>query len=183
MGTPREPKPAKYFVALLSSDTSLLAAVQADLAEILGPVDGRSEILPWSLSDYYKKELGGGLLRRFISFAPLASPGGLATIKLQTQETENRYRIESRQPMTRRVNVDPGYVDSGKVVLASTKNAGHRIYLESGIYAEATLFYYNGAFQSCFYTYADFLWPQTLSFLDSVRAAYLDQLKRTAAGR
>jgi hypothetical protein len=181
MGTPTEPKPAKYFTALLSSDVSLLAAVEADLAEILGPLDGRSEVLPWSLSDYYQKEFGGGLLRRFVSFAPLASPGALASIKLKTQETENRYRVQSPQPRGRRVNVDPGYVDSGKVVLASTKNAGHRIYLESGIYAEATLFYYDGRFQPCFYTYADFLWPQTLSFLGAARDSYLAQLKRRSS--
>jgi hypothetical protein len=179
MGTPTKPKPTKYFVALLSSDASLLTVVEEDLAEILGPIDGRSEIWPWSLSDYYQREFGSGLLRRFISFASLASPAALAHVKLKTQETENKYRIQSRQPPGRRVNIDPGYVDSGKVVLASTKNAGHRIYLESGIYAEATLFYYEGGFQPCFYTYPDYLWPQTLSFLDSVRDGYLDQLKRT----
>jgi hypothetical protein len=178
MGTPREPKPVKYFVALLSPHNELFAAVEKDLEEILGPIDTRSEILPWSLSRYYESEMGGGLLRRFLSFEPLASPGELARIKLGTQEIEDRYRLKSAERTGRRVNVDPGYVDAGKVVLASTKNAAHRIYLRSGIYAETTLLYYNGAFHSCPYTYPDFLWPQTLLFLGSLRRSYLDQLKR-----
>jgi hypothetical protein len=178
MGTPAEPKPAKYFVALLSSDAELLKTVEKDLAGILGLIEARSEILPWTVSSYYENEMGCGLLRRFLSFASLASPGELSRIKLKTQETEVKYCVKSPQRMARRVNVDPGYVDIGKVVLASTKNAGHRVYLGSGIFAEATLFYYNGAFQSCHYTYADFLWPETLSFLHSVRDSYLEQLRR-----
>jgi len=82
MGTPREPKPAKYFVALLSSDSELLAAVETDLAAIFGSIDARSEIFPWSFSRFYEEEMGPGLLRRFVSFEPLASPERLADFKL-----------------------------------------------------------------------------------------------------
>ncbi|MGH7824315.1 MAG: DUF4416 family protein [Candidatus Binatia bacterium] len=177
MGTPAEPKPVNYFVGLLSPDAEVLTTVEKDLAEILGPVDDRSEILPWSLSGYYEKEMGSRLLKRFISFGQLSSPGRLAGVKLQTQEIEVKYRMKSAGRIGRRVNVDPGYIDAGKVVMASTKSAGHRIYLNFGIYAEPTLLYYNGAFQSCRYTYPDFLWPQTLSFLGSVRRFYLNKLR------
>src|SRR3970282_1661184 len=97
MGTPREPKPAKYFVALLSSDSELLTIVESDLAAILGVVDNRSEILPWTASNFYEKEMGVGLRRRFLSFEPLISPGELARIKLLTQQIEDRYR----NPLTR----------------------------------------------------------------------------------
>ena len=58
MGTPREPKPAKYFVALLSSDSEFLTTVESDLAAILGVVDSRSEILPWTASNFYQREMG-----------------------------------------------------------------------------------------------------------------------------
>jgi len=74
------------------------------------------------------------------------------------------------------VNLDPGYLESGKIVLASTKNASHRIYLRSGIFAEATLLYYDGAFHGSSYTYQDYLWPQTLTFLTPLRSVYLAQL-------
>lgn len=179
MGAPREPKPAKYFVALLSSHTELLNTVESDLAAILGPVNARSEVWPWTVSEFYEREMGRDLQRRFLSFEQLASPGELARIKLLTQEIEDRYRGEpSGGRRGRRINLDPGYIDAFKVVLASTKNAGQRIYLHSGIYAEATLFYFNGAFHGQAYTYADYLWPTTLAFFTSLRSAYLDHLRR-----
>ena len=175
MGTAQEPKPAKYFVALLTSSADLLTAVETDLTEILGAIDGRSEVLLWTGSKFYEQEMGTGLLRRFLSFAPLKSPENLALIKLQTQEVEERYR----EPVStgRRVNLDPGYLDPFKIVLASTKNANQRIYLLSGIYGEATLFFYNGGFHGLPYTYRDYLWPETLAFLTALRQSYLAQLR------
>jgi len=77
----------------------------------------------------------------------------------------------------RRVNLDPGYLDALKVVLASTKNASQRIYLHSGIFAETTLHYHDGGFHGLSYTYPDYLWRETLAFLSSLRASYLDRLK------
>ena len=38
--------------------------------------------------------------------------------------------------MQRRVNLDAGYLCLAKLVLASTKDHAHRIYLRDGIYAE-----------------------------------------------
>jgi hypothetical protein len=175
MGTVRQPKPAKYFVALLSSSLDLITAVETDMAAILGEIDGRSEIIPWTVSRFYEKEMGEGLLRRFLSFLLLASPENLAAVKLQTQQIEERYRGGSGG---RRVNLDPGYLDVYKVVLASTKNACQRVALHSGIYGEATLFYYNGRFHGLDYTYRDYLWPETLAFLTMLREAYLEQLKQ-----
>lgn len=178
MGIPRDPKPAKYFVGLLSSEIELLDSVETDLTAIFGAVDARSETLPWNLSKFYEKEMGAGLLRRFVCFSQLDSPGNLAGIKLQTQEVEGQYRSGGPQRTGRRVNIDPGYLEAGKVVLASTKNAGHRIFLHSGIYGETTLLYYDRAFQACPHTYPDYLWVETLSFLTSVRSIYLEQLRK-----
>lgn len=176
MGTAREPKPAKYFVALLSSDVNLLTAVEADLSALLGEIDARSEIVPWNASNFYEKEMGPGLLRRFVSFSFLQSPENLAAVKLQMQRIEDNYRTVS--PACRRVNLDPGYIDIFKLVLASTKNAGQRIYLRSGIYAEATLLYHDAAFHGLVYTYRDYLWPESLAFFTQMRARYLTELRK-----
>ena len=178
MGIPREPKPAKYFVALLSSDAELLTAVEKDLSTILGAVDARSGVWPWTVSNFYENEMGAGLRRRFLSFEPLISPGELARIKLLTQQIEDQYRDKAADHSGRRVNLDPGYIDAFKVILASTKNASQRVYLHSGIYAEATLMYFDGAFHGLAYTYPDYLWPQTLAFFTSLRSVYVDQLRR-----
>jgi hypothetical protein len=178
MGIPGDPQPAKYFVGLLSSEVDLLNSVEADLTAIFGAIDARSQTLPWNLSTFYENEMGAGLLRRFVAFSQLNSPGNLAGIKLQTREVERHYRSGGPQGTGRRVNIDPGYLEAGKAVLASTKNAGHRIYLKSGIYGETTLLYYDGAFQACPHTYPDYLWIETLSFLTSVRSIYLEQLRK-----
>ena len=175
MGTAREPKPAKYFVALLTSDNNLLTAVETDLSSVLGEIDGRSETVSWTASNFYEKEMGPGLLRRFVACADLRSPQDMAAIKLRTQQIEDTYRTANSN---RRINLDPGYLDAYKVVLASTKNASQRIYLNSGIYAEATLLYYDGAFHGLEYTYRDYLWPDTLAFLAQLRTRYLTQLRR-----
>lgn len=178
MGTPREPKPAKYFVALLSSDVELMDAVETNLVTILGAIDARSQTFPWNVSKFYEAEMGPGLLRRFVSFAPLVSPEKIADIKLATQRIEDKYRSALCHPPGRKVNLDPGYLEAGKVVLASTKNASQRIYLRSGIFAEPTLLYSDGVFHGASYTYPDYLWPETLSFLTSLRSLYLDQLRQ-----
>ncbi|HEU4342784.1 MAG TPA: DUF4416 family protein [Candidatus Binatia bacterium] len=177
MGIPREPTPAKYFVALLSAEANLLATVEGDLTALLGAIDARSEILPWSVSRYYQEEMGAGLLRRFISFWSLISPARLAAVKLQTQQVEEKFRWNTEGRRGRRINIDPGYLEKDKIVLASTKNAAHRIYLDYGIYGEATLIYYDGAYKGCRYTYPDYLWPETMAFLNSARNLYLEQLR------
>jgi hypothetical protein len=119
--------------------------------------------------------MGPGLLRCFFSFSTLASPENLAAVKLQTQAIEERYRA----PVAggRRINLDPGYLDSFKVVLASTKNASQRLYLRAGIYAEATLFYYDGGFHGLQYTYPDYLSPAALAFFTELRSGYLAQVR------
>lgn len=166
----------KYFTALLAAEAALFTEVETNLATILGTIELRSEVRPWTASSYYEKEMGTALLRRFVSFVPLRAPGELAAIKLQTQQIEQLFCRPIRGG--RRINLDPGYLDTFKVVLASTKNARQRIYLGSGIYAEVTLQYYNGAFHGLPSTYPDYLWPESILFLNHLRATYLDQLKR-----
>ena len=95
-----------------------------------------------------------GLHRRFVSFAKLVSPVELAQRKHQALDLELKYSED--ETGRRKVNVDPGYLEAGKVVLASTKNANHRIYVDAGIYAEATLAYVAGKYQFYEYTYPDY---------------------------
>ncbi len=177
MANPPQPKPIKLFVALLSNDEKLFSPVDHDLATRFGPIDSASARLPWAVTGYYEKEMGPGLLRRFVSFALLISPEKLPEIKLQTQALEEKYQWVEGERRRRRVNLDPGYLDAGKVVLASTKYAAHRIYLRAGIYGEAALVFQNGSFQPFFYTYRDYLWPETLVFFAALRSLYLRQLR------
>ncbi len=179
MGVPQEPKPVKLFVAFLSPDQALFPAVEKEFAALFGRADSASASLPWEVTGYYEKEMGSALLRKFVSFGPLVSPGDLAQIKLRTQDLEERYRWSEGERRGRRINIDPGYLDGGKIVLASTKGASHRVYLGSGIYGEVTLLYRNGSFEPLPYTYPDYLWPETLAFFTELRTLYLAQVKQT----
>jgi len=183
MGAPKEPKPVKLFVGLLVNEEALLSSVGTDLMGLFGPVELKSENLAWTLTDYYREEMGPALWRKFVAFAPLISPETLAEIKLKTQRLEEKYVWVRGDKRGRCVNIDPGYLDVGKVVLASTKYAAHRIYLRSGIYAEVTVIYRDGAFHPLAHTYADYFWPETLAFFAELRSLYLDELRQHAQFR
>ena len=54
------------------------------------------------------------------------------------------------------MNLDPGYITPAKLVLASTKDHAHRLYLADGIYAEVTLAFRGKQWQPLEWTYPDY---------------------------
>ncbi|MCS6924455.1 MAG: DUF4416 family protein [Candidatus Binatia bacterium] len=177
MGTPTPPRPVKLIIAMLAADAELLASAIPHLQRNYGPVDLQSEVLPWNTTDYYREEMGENLLRQYIAFEPLISPEDLVRIKLETNATERTFPPAAPARTRRCLNLDPGYLDANKLVLASTKGQAHRLYLSQGIYAEITLLFHHGAFHPFLYTYADYRWPTTHAFLLQVRKRYLAQLR------
>jgi hypothetical protein len=101
---------------------------------------------------------------------------GLAAIKRQTNDLEAGSSVEDR----RQVNIDPGYVSLSKLVLATTKNHAHRIYLSDGIYAEVTLHYRDGAFRGYPWTYPDYASSEYCALFQKVRDLYRRQLRQQA---
>ena len=137
MVQPQAPDPVKLFVAVLLSDTGLIQAVRERLESEFGIIDYESELLSFDVTDYYEAEMGDMIQRKFFSFAGLISPDAIADIKLRTNEIEKSFTTDGR----RSVNLDPGYMDYYKIVLASGKFQGQKIYLSGGIYADLTLYY------------------------------------------
>lgn len=70
------------------------------------------------------------------------------------------------------VNIDPGYMSMTKLVLASTKNREHRLYLRDGIYAEVTLAFRDQAWRAMPWTYADYQRTDVLEFLTQARKGF-----------
>ncbi|NTW58310.1 MAG: DUF4416 family protein [Nitrospirae bacterium] len=155
MGKLHAPIPAKLFVGMISRDPGLFQTCTERLAGAFGPVDIRSEILPWEHSDYYRDEMGTDLRRKFIFFERLIDPGDLSRIKLHTMQLERELSLVAAK---RAVNLDPGYITEAKVVLATAKDFPHRIYIGEGIYAESTLHYSknSGSYIAVDHTYPDF---------------------------
>jgi len=149
---PLDPDPVKLFVAILFSDQERLERAMEQMTAEFGPLDYRSEPMEFTESDYYQKEMGYPIVRIFISFRDLADPGGLAQTKIKTNEIEDRLAIEGK----RKVNLDPGYMDVCKVVLASAKYNGQKVYLGQGIYADPNLQYQKGHFTAYPWSFPDF---------------------------
>ena len=173
MGTARGPQPVKLIASLLTGEVALLADAKEALSRLFGPTDFESELLPFDHSDYYAAEFGSGLQRQIVTFERLVDPGDLPAIKRQTNDLE----WAGAEGEQRWVNIDPGYVSLGKLVLASTKNHGHRLYLGQGIYGEVTLTYQRGRFRPWPWTYPDYASDRYCAMFDKIREGYKMQLR------
>ncbi|MHB1293391.1 MAG: DUF4416 family protein [Anaerolineae bacterium] len=176
MGTIREPAPVKLVVPMLGLDQDLLAKAEEALSSAYGPIDYRSATLPFAYTNYYEAEFGAGLLRRFVAFRELIDPGRLAAIKRHTNSLEESWSSAGR----RRINLDPGYLTQAKLVLATTKNRAHRIYIGQGIFAEVTLMFRSGGVSALPWTYPDYRSPEYGDILLAIRRIYSEQIKATS---
>jgi hypothetical protein len=159
---------------MFTAQEQLFETARMELSRSYGSVDHLSPVWPFDFTDYYAEEFGQNLLRQFLSFAELIDPAKLPEIKLYTNDLEQRLAEDSR----RQINLDPGYIDLSKLVLATTKNHQHRIYLGQGIYGEVTLRFTSKSFRPWDWTYPDYRTDHYASFFNDVRRTYLEQLKR-----
>ncbi len=180
MGTTSPPEPVALIAGMLAGRSDLFAVARDALERSIGPVELESDTWPFGETRYYQHELGDSILRRFLLFAQPFDPGRLAEIKLRTNETETRLAAELAS--TRPVNIDPGYVTLGSLVLATTKFRAHRIYLGSGIYAEVTLLFESADWHALAWTYQDYAVGTYHGFLTEVRER-LKQRRRTRPPR
>jgi hypothetical protein len=117
--------------------------------------------------------MGTPLVRRLISFKNLAEPALLIAMKLECNEIEEAMSAYGK----RTVNCDAGYLDHNKVVLASAKEAGQKIYLDKGIYADLAGRYKDGAYRSFEWSFPDFKDGRYTEELIAIRSLYLLQMK------
>ncbi len=172
-----QPKPVKLIIGILAADeTSLAAAVKA-ISKSFGVIDITSDIWPFTQTDYYKDELGPNALRQFVSLEKLIDPGKLAKIKHTTNKIEQKLVRSLKLPLPRPVNLDPGVIEPSKLILATTKNFSHRIYIGNKMFAEVTLIYEKGNWRQFDYTYPDYKELHYQDFFTKVRTRLMEQLK------
>ncbi len=167
MGNLRPVKKALLMVGLLFSDEDYHIRARQLLEEEIGEIVMESPTMEWDFSDYYRKEMGVPIHRRFLFFKDLIAPDKLSAIKLLTNDMEKKLSTSGK----RNINLDPGYITLAKLVLASTKDYSHRIYLKDGIYAEVTLAYSKdkGQFMPFVNTYRDYSEPKYKKFFALAR--------------
>jgi hypothetical protein len=173
----KAPKPAKLIIGILAADEDCLKAALEAINANFGKTDFLSDIWPFDQTDYYKDQTGENILRQFVSIEKLIDPGKLAKIKLKTNKLEQKLAEQSASDLLRPVNLDPGIIEPSKLVLATTKNYSHRIYIGKKMYAEVTLIFDKGKWKPFEYTYPDYRQDCYHDFFSKVRTRLVEQLK------
>ena len=166
-------KPVKLICGILFNHSFDIQKADDKLISFLGPIDFKSPIFDFVFTNYYSSEMGDNLAKRFYSFERLVMPDALPDIKNAAIEIEKGFSIDGK----RTVNLDPGYLEESKLVLASTKNFSHRIYLRDNIWAEVTMRYAHGKWVTHDWTYPDYSQDLGIEFLSKVREIYKEQLE------
>lgn len=178
MGQISKPKSVNLIIGVLTSIPELFGQINKTLEKYFGLIDLRSDILPFNFTDYYNEDMGKGIQRQFYSFERLIMPEEIATIKVRTNTLEESIASLEKIPVKRPINIDPGYLNESRLILASTKDFSHRIYLREGIYAEVTLNYRKGKYETFPWTFPDYKTPEYQNFFLMVRELYVNKLKK-----
>ena len=174
MGRITKPKKVKLICGLIYAPAINLARVFKILTQTFSPLDFESEAIPFNFTNYYQKEMGKNLRRKFVTFRDLIEPDKLKRAKSLTNQIEAKFLSRGG----RTINLDPGYVDTARLVLATTKDYSHRIYLGGGIFAEVTLDYRNGAFMPREWTYPDYETGEYIKIFNQIREIYAQQISK-----
>lgn len=178
------PLPATLIVGAFSGFPGLFGGLRERLEGLYGPVSLESPIFDFPETRHYRPRMGTNLKRIFFGFERLQDQGSLAGIKREAYRLEEDLASSRAFPVARPMNIDPGLLTESRFVLASAKDAGHRVYLGDGIYAEVTLLYLKGSYRELPWTYPEFKRPEILDFLLAVRQRHLEQVRtlRRAVG-
>jgi hypothetical protein len=150
------------------------------LASLYGRIDLKSPMFPFDFTDYYERQMGKNLQRKFLSFGRLIAPERLGKIKRETNRLEIQLQNEM-QAESRIVNLDPGYLTTASLIMATAKNFAHRIPLENGIYAHLEFLFGKEEVRCLEWTYPDFENKRYHAFFLEVRRIYLTQLKEKSS--
>jgi hypothetical protein len=177
MAEPRPPVPALLVVAAFSRHPQAIAWGRERLETAFGPVGRASDPFVFDQTAYYEATMGRDLRKQFFAFEKLVAPDCLPEVKLHTNALERELAGAGAYPEPRPLNLDPGLLNLGKLLLATTKDQAHRIYLRDGIFAEVTLRYQAGRYEPWPWTYADYRQECVYEFLLGVREYYRERLR------
>ncbi len=158
---------------LIYSEQIDYLAVLDQLEKKFSKIEFESETFLFDHTDYYRKEMGQDLRRGFVSFSRSVPPDYLKEAKLIVDKVEKKFLNDSGGRMA---NIDPGTVSLANLVLASSKEYNHRIYLGDGIYGEVALIYQDKAFQILPWTYPEYKRTEVADFLIRVRNSLKEEI-------
>jgi len=152
----------------------------AAMEPLWGPADLVSDVMNFDFTHYYDRQMGQPLYRRFAGFERLVSPESLVEAKLSANRLESELAARHADGPPRPINLDPGYLETSKLVLASMKNFAHRLYLGRGVYGEVTLLARHGRWEALPWTFPDYASGRYHEFLERSRQRLRRQLREQA---
>ena len=161
------PAAAKLVLSVIYGEEAAFESLRPRLEERFGPVESASDRFPFDFTEYYAKEMGERLVRRFVVMRDPVARDALAAIKIAAEALEDGMAVAGR----RAVNVDPGLLTEENFILATGKNYSHRVYLGDGVYADLALVYRKGAYRPLPWTYPDYASEGVRTYLGGVRAS------------
>jgi hypothetical protein len=168
--------PVKLICGLIASQEEHFGRAKTDLMSLFGDIDLETAEFAFNLTEYYERQLGPGLKRKFLSFRLLIRPEELSGIKHRTNLLEEEIRKNFLEEH-RIINIDPGYITASALIMATAKDFSHRIPLEKGIYAHLEFLFSKNGFKTLEWTYPDFRGNAYHEFFLAVRKLYLQQPK------
>ena len=169
MGEISEPTLVLPLLTAFSRHETAIAWARGKSSDAWGSIAAESEPFEFVETDYYEPTMGPGLKKIFWVYERLVDPASVITMKRQTNDWEAEYAQNAGHDEQRPLNLDAGYLTLAKLVLASTKDHAHRLYLGEGIYAEVTLQYRGRQWQKNDWTFPDYQRRDYQAFFDVAR--------------
>ena len=168
MGQIEQHRPVLLIAAITSRHPSAIQwAIEKGVGE-WGEISLQSPLFDFTETSFYNESMGHDLKKTLVAFQ-LTDPAKLADIKIQSNNWESEYTSNNDHPEARPLNIDPGYITEAKLILATTKDRDHRIYLRDGIYAEITLYFHAKGWTKSRWTYPDYQRADFQSFFTDCR--------------
>lgn len=183
MASIRNVEPVIRFCAVISRHAELRGRAIQRIADAWGAAWTQSPEIDFEAGGFYTMTMGDELKKTLVAFDGFVDPANLADWKLQTNDWETELAKGLGYPESRPLNLDPGYMTQAKLVLATTKDRDHRIYLRDGMFAEVTLTYVGKQWQHHRWSYPSYRTDEVAQFANDCRRRLRTHLRETKGFR
>ena len=139
------------FMAVMYADEKVFEKAKAELVKNYGKIKAESSVYDFSFTDYYEPEMGAGLRKLFLVFEKEVSKEELADVKFFITDIEKKYSKEGN----RIINIDPGYLSSTELVLATFKEKSFKEKINDKVWVHKVLEFEGSNVKQFFHTFAD----------------------------